>query len=132
MAALISFPSGFLSDTFGRKSLLISSFLIFLATAAGFALTKNFFAIVALFVLYGLYQGIFRSVGKAFATDFVLPHMRASGVGWYNTTIGLSGLVASIVAGLLWDKVGHSAVFIYAAFFAGIGSIFLLFLQKTK
>lgn len=132
MAALISYPSGFLSDMFGRKSLLVLSFLIFLATAAGFAMTRNVLVIGALFALYGLYQGIFRSVGKAFATDFVPPHMRASGVGWYNTTIGLSGLVANIAAGLLWDKVGHPTVFIYAAFFAGIGSIFLLLLKKIK
>ncbi len=126
MAALISFPSGYLSDTLGRKTVLSASFLIFLATAAGFAVTTNILATVALFALYGLYQGIFRSVGKAFATDFVPQNMAASGVGWYNTTVGLSGLVASVIAGLLWDKIGHSAVFLYAAIFAGAGSISLL------
>lgn len=132
MAALISFPSGYLSDMLGRKTVLSASFLIFLATAAGFAITKNMLVIGALFALYGLYQGIFRSVGKAFATDFVPPYMRASGVGWYNTTVGLSGLVASVIAGLLWDNIGHSAVFFYAAFFAGAGSIALLSLRKIK
>lgn len=131
MAAMISFPSGFLSDTFGRKSLLLSGFFIFFITALGFAITKNVLMIGSFFALYGLYQGIFRSVGKAFATDFAPPSMRASGVGWYNAVVGLSGLVASILAGLLWDKVGHSAVFFYAAILAGLGSISLLFLKKT-
>ena len=83
-----------------------------------------------LFALYGLYQGTFRSVGKAFATDFVPQTLRASGVGWYNTTVGLTGLIASIVAGQLWDKVGHGAVFVYGAVFAGIGSVALLILTK--
>jgi MFS family permease len=82
--------------------------------------------------LYGLYQGIFRSVGKALATDFVPEHLRASGVGWYNTTIGLLGLVASIVAGLLWDRVGHGAVFLYGGVFAVVGSIALLALIPAK
>lgn len=132
MAAVISYPSGFLSDTFGRKSVLLTGFLLFLAATAGFAATTNIVAIGMLFAIYGLYQGIFRSVGKAFATDFVPQSMRASGVGWYNTTVGLSGLVASLVAGQLWDKIGHPAVFVYAALFAGIGSISLILLKKTK
>ena len=33
----------------------------------GFALTQNIFVIAAPFIFYGLYQGIFRAVGKAFA-----------------------------------------------------------------
>lgn len=128
IAALISYPSGFLSDKLGRKTILLIAFLIFLTTYLGFALTQNMVVIALLFVFYGLYQGIFRSVGKAFATDFVPPKLRASGVGWYTTTVGLSGLFASIVAGQLWDRVNHPAVFMYGAVFAVIGSIALLFL----
>jgi MFS family permease len=79
-----------------------------------------------------LYQGIFRAVGKAFASDFVPEHLRASGVGWYSTTVGLLQLVASIVAGLLWDRIGHAAVFYYGAAFAVVGSIGLLLLIPGK
>ncbi len=45
--------------------------------------------------------------------------LRASGVGWYGTTVGLSGLVASGMAGMLWDHVGHAAVFVYGAAIRG-------------
>ena len=55
----------------------------------GFALTQDIFVIDALLIFYGLYQGIFRAVGKAFAADFVPEHLRASGIGWYNTAIGV-------------------------------------------
>ena len=130
IAALISYPSGFLSDKFGRKNILLAAFLIFFTTYVGFAITKSILIVAVLFALYGLYQGTFRSVGKAFATDFVPQALRASGVGWYNTTVGLTGLIASIVAGQLWDKVGHGAVFVYGAVFAGIGSVALLILTK--
>jgi MFS family permease len=132
VAALISYPAGYLSDRWGRKNILLSSFIIFLVTYLGFALTRNMPLIAVLFALYELYQGMFRSVGKALATDFVPEHLRASGVGWYNTTIGLLGLVASIVAGLLWDRVGHGAVFLYGAAFAVVGSIALLALVPAK
>ncbi len=83
-------------------------------------------------MFYGLYQGVFRAVGKAFASDFVPEHLRASGVGWYSTTVGLLQLVASVVAGLLWDRIGHAAVFYYGATFAVAGSIGLLLLIPAK
>jgi Multicopper oxidase/Major Facilitator Superfamily len=98
----------------------------------GFAFTRNVTLIAVLFAGYGLYQGIFRSVGKALATDFVPDRLRASGLGWYNTTLGLMSLVASVVAGLLWDHVGHAAVFIYGAIFAVIGSIAFLALLPAE
>ena len=132
VAALISYPAGSLSDTLGRKNILLASFVIFLIAYLGFALTQNILLVSALFVFYGLFQGIFRAVGKAFASDFVPEHLRASGVGWYSTTVGLLQLVASVVAGLLWDRIGHAAVFYYGATFAVVGSIGLLLLIPAK
>jgi len=131
-AALISYPAGSTSDKWGRKNVLLASFVIFMITYIGFALSQNTFLVAALFVLYGLYQGIFRAVGKAFAADFVPEHLHASAIGWYSTTVGLLQLVASIVAGLLWDRIGHTAVFYYGAAFAVVGGIGLLLLLPTS
>jgi MFS family permease len=128
VAALISYPAGSLSDRWGRKNILLASYIIFLIAYLGFALTQNILVIAVLFILYGLYQGIFRAVGKAAAADLVPESLRASGVGWYSTTVGLLQLVASVVAGLLWDRIGHTAVFYYGAAFAVVGSIALIVL----
>jgi MFS family permease len=128
VAALISYPAGSLSDRFGRRNVLLASFGIFLLAYLGFAITSAFVVIAAMFVLYGLYQGIFRAVGKAFASDFVPETLRASGIGWYSTTVGLLQLVASVVAGVLWDRIGHPAVFYYGAAFAVLGIAALLVL----
>jgi MFS family permease len=132
VAALVSYPAGALSDRLGRRNLLLVSFGVFLAAYLGFALTRNIVLVGALFILYGLFQGIFRSVGKALASDLVTTETRASGVGWYSTTVGLSGLAASLVAGLLWDRVGHGAVFFYGAALALAGAVALLALVPAK
>ena len=132
VAALISYPAGSLSDRWGRRNILLLSFVIFFVAYFGFARSTSIATIAVLFILYGLFQGIFRSVGKAFASDFVPARLRASGVGWYSTTVGLLGLVASIVAGLLWDRVGHAAVFYYGAASAVAGSIGLLVLIPAQ
>jgi MFS family permease len=132
VAALISYPAGWLSDTWGRRNVLLVCFLVFLIAYLGFALTRNVFLIGGLFAFYGLYQGIFRAVGKAFAASFVPDRLRASGVGWYSSTVGLLQLFASVVAGLLWDRIGHAAVFYYGALFAAAGIVALLVLLRRR
>ncbi|WED43367.1 MFS transporter [Legionella cardiaca] len=132
VAAFISYPSGFLSDRFGRKNILLGSFIIFAIVYLGFALTQSIEILAVLFIIYGLFQGIFRAVGKALAIDFLPEQLHASGIGWYNATIGLLELFASVVAGLLWDHLSHAIVFLYGAVFAIIGSMTLLWLVPSK
>jgi MFS family permease len=117
VAALASYPAGHFADTVGRKGVLLLSFLVFLVVYAGFGLTQNIIVIGCLFVFYGLHQGIYRAVGKTLATDFVPAELRASAVGWYSATIGVTGLIASVVGGELWVRVGPPATF-----YLGVGS----------
>lgn len=123
VAALVSYPAGFLSDRLGRRNLLLVSFSVFFASYLGFALTRNVAVVAILFVVYGVYQGAFRAVGKALASDLAPEALRAGGVGWYGATVGFTGLIASGMAGLLWDHVGHAAVFVLGATFAVIGGL---------
>jgi MFS family permease len=131
VAALISYPAGSLFDRWGGKSVLLAAFVVFFVAYLGFALTRDVTLIAGFFVFYGLYQGIFRTAGKAAASSFVPDRLRASGIGWYNTTVGLLQLVASVVAGVLWDRVGHVAVFYYGALFAFVGIVALLLLVPS-
>lgn len=132
VAALASYPSGALSDRLGRKKILMFAFFIFLTTYLGFAISSNIFLIGGLFVSYGVFQGVFRSVGKTFASDFVPQSMRASSIGWYSTTVGITGLAASIIAGALWDSVSHASVFVFGTTFAFFGIVALLLLVPQK
>lgn len=130
IAAVVSFPSGTLSDRFGRKNVLLVSFLIFVVVLIGFTKSKSFLVIGILFALYGAYQGIFRAVGKAFAADFVPQATRASAIGLYNAVVGFSGLIASITAGQIYDRIGHATVFATALIFVSLGTVLLLW-QKN-
>lgn len=132
VAALVSYPAGSLSDKVGRKPLLLISFIVFLITYLGFAFSSDILLTGFLFIFYGLYQGIFRASGKSYATDFVPGHLRASGIGWYSTVVGLSGLIASIVGGILWDRISHTSVFVYGSILSFIGIISLVILVPNN
>ena len=131
VAALVSYPAGALTDRFGRRNVLLAGFAVFLVVYLGFGLTQNLALIGGLFLFYGLFQGVFRAAGKAMASDLVPERQRAGGVGWYGATVGLSGLVASLTAGLIWDRVGHGAVFLVGAAFAAAGSAALVVLTPS-
>jgi len=131
VASFVSYPSGVLSDKFGRKIVIFCSFIFFMITLLGFATTKNFFLIAVLFGFYGVYQGIFRSVGKAAASDFVDEKLEATVIGVFNGVIGITGLIASVLAGIFYDKIGHQFVFIEALIFVIFGTIAFA-LSKNK
>lgn len=132
VAALSSYPAGNLSDKLGRRNILALSFCIFAVTYLGFATSSNILIIALLFILYGAYQGIFRAVGKAMATDLIPSDLRSTGIGIYSTVIGLTSLIASIVGGFLWDKINPSATFFYGVVFSVAGIIALLVLTKNR
>jgi len=89
-------------------------------------------AIVLMFLLYGVYQGSFRSVSRALASDLAPEHLRASGIGWFSATVGLCQLTASVAAGMLWDLLGHTGPFIYGTVSAGAGILAMALLIPRR
>ncbi|MGZ5986911.1 MAG: MFS transporter [Caulobacteraceae bacterium] len=132
VAAIVSYPIGALSDRLGRRTMLALAYAVFAVSYLGFAVSRSPMVIAGLFLLYGVFQGAFRAAGKALAVDLAPRTLRASGIGWYGTAVGLSGLIASLVAGLLWDKVGHAAVFAWGVGFSLIGLIALFRLVPRR
>jgi MFS family permease len=85
-----------------------------------------------MFGLYGVFQGVFRAVGKAIAADFAPAQLRASAIGWYLATVGVAGLIASLVAGLVWDRIDHAVVFLVGAGFAAAGALALVLMVPKQ
>ncbi len=129
-ASIASLPAGYLSDRLGRKPTLAAALCVAVVTYAGFAIGGNLAVVAALFVAYGLFQGGFRAVGKSLAARLSPAALHGTGLGVYSGTVGVSGLVASVIGGQLWDRVGPAATFWYAAAVAALGVIALLVLVR--
>lgn len=113
--ALASLPLGHLSDRLDRRFVLVGGMLVFAAVYVGFAFVTETWHVVALFAVYGLYIAATDGVGKAFAVDLVPQDLRATSIGLLGTVTGIMTLVASALAGLLWDTVGPWAPFALGA-----------------
>jgi MFS family permease len=130
--ALSSPYLGRLSDGMKRRNLLIAGLVFFAVVYLGFAVATSAWQFWALFAAYGLYMGSTDGVGKALVVDLVPPEFKGTAIGMLGTVSGISILVASSVAGFLWDRVGSGATFIYGAVGALAAILILSFLPERK
>jgi MFS family permease len=68
-------------------------------------------------------------IGKAYISNLVPQEKSGTAFGIYQTAIGICTFFASLIAGLLWDKVGVSAPFILGSATAVIYAILFIVLQ---
>jgi MFS family permease len=68
-----------------------------------------------LFLIYGLYFGATEGVEKALVADLVPASRRGTAFGWFNATIGIAALPASLVFGIVWERAGAETAFLMGA-----------------
>lgn len=117
---LSAYPVGFLSDRIGRLGLLVGGFVLYALTYLGFAFTSATWQIWLLFGLYGLYQGMSKGILSALVAEKVPANLRGTAFGFINLATGIALLIASILAGSLWELVSSQAAFITGSVFATI------------
>ena len=126
VSVLLSIPIGTLSDKIGKEKILIVGFLIYAIVYYGFGVTGSTTTIVALFALYGLYSAATDGIQKAFISDVIDENKKGTGLGIYNALIGITLLPASLIAGILYDKVDSSIPFYFGCATAIISAILML------
>ena len=126
--AASALPAGIVSDIAGRRNVILAGFVIFAAVYLGFAVGDNTLMVWILFAIYGAYIALTDGVARALVVDMVPEARKATAIGLYNTVTGVMVLVASVTAGLLWDRVSSAAPFIYGASTAALAALLLLIL----
>lgn len=117
---------GRLSDRFARRSLLAFGLFIFALVYLGFSAATLSWQFWALFGTYGVYMAATDGVGKALTVDLVPKEFKATGLGMLGTVTGIATIIASIMAGLLWDNYGSAVTFYYGSVAAITAAIFLM------
>jgi len=122
--ALSAYPAGLLSDRIGRHNLLVAGFGVLIAADLVLAFASDVWQVMAGVVLWGLYLGLTQGVLTALVADTAPSELRGSAFGVFNLISGVALLLASGLAGILWDKFGPSAPFLGSALLASLALVF--------
>jgi len=130
---LISTPAGSLSDRIERRWVIGGGWLMYAAIYLGFGLAQTGWQIWLLYTLYGLYYGLAYGTTKALIADLVPGEWLGTAYGTYNAIMGILDLLASVIAGILWQGIGTwngfgaSAPFLFGAVTALLATFLLSF-----
>ena len=126
-----STPAGALSDRVGRRPLIVAGWLLYAAVYGGFSLATDPWHAWALFGVYGVVFGLSEGTEKALVADLVPARRRGTAFGWYQATVGVAALPASIVFGAVWDRHGSPAAFAMGAALAVAAALIMSLVVLT-
>lgn len=116
----LSYPIGVLSDRWGRWRMIAIGWAIYAGVYATIAWlpASQAWAVWPLMAAYGVYMALTDGVGKALIADHAPQRSRGAAMGIFYALTGLCTLVASLLAGVIWDRVGPGAAMMVGAIFA--------------
>ncbi|HXE97378.1 MAG TPA: MFS transporter, partial [Dongiaceae bacterium] len=130
--SLSAIPAGIAADRFGKKPLILLGFLLFAALYYGFAVAGTPASIWVLFSCYGLFMGLTEGIQKGFLATIIPPDFKATAFGVHATAVGMATLPASLIGGLLWDRVSPAATFYFGSATATVAAALFLILIAVE
>ncbi len=118
--ALSAYPFGHLSDRVSHTRLLMLGLVVLIAADLTLAFNDHWQAVLGGILLWGLHMGITQGLLATMVADAAPADLRGTAYGFFNLISGLVMLLASLVAGFLWDRYGASETFYAGAFFSAI------------
>jgi len=114
--AASAYPFGALSDRWSHRRLLALGLAVLLLADVALAVAARSVSVVALgLALWGLHLGITQGLLSVMIARSAPAHLRGTAFGVFGLVSGVAVLLASVVAGVLWDRLGAAATFLAGA-----------------
>jgi len=121
--AASAYPMGALSDRLDRRVVIAGGFGILIISDLVLALAPNVWIVLLGVGLWGLHMGMTQGILAALIADAVPTELRGTAFGLFHFISGISLLLASLIAGFLWQSFGPLATFLAGALFTAVGLI---------
>jgi MFS family permease len=124
--ALAAYPAGVLSDRMDRRTILMFGFAVLVAADVSLAMAQSIWGVGLGVMLWGLHMGFTQGLLAMLVADASPLELRGTAFGFFNLASGIATLIASVVAGALWDLVGAGGTFCAGAAFTIFALLALL------
>jgi MFS family permease len=131
--ALASYPLGAIADKIGIKKVFFGGLVLFALVYFLFGITNSVAVIFSAFFIYGIYAAATEGITKAWITNMAHTSNTATAIGFYTSCESICALLASIIAGAIWDNFGSSTTFFMTSGAAiGVIAYFIVYLKTHR
>ena len=118
--SLSAYPFGRWSDRVSHGRLLAGGVLLLIAADLCLGASAHWAAAIAGVLLWGLHLGMTQGLLARMVADTAPADLRGTAFGMFNLMSGVAMLLASVLAGWLWEHQGAAATFYTGAAFAAL------------
>ena len=130
--AASAYPFGKLSDNMSHTKLLAIGLVVLIIADLVLAFDNHWAVVLAGVALWGVHMGITQGLLATMVADTAPADLRGTAYGFFNLMSGLAMLLASALAGLLWDQLGASFTFYAGAGFCVIALVGLAWRSRAQ
>jgi MFS family permease len=128
----LAYPAGALSDRMSPRSLLFAGIAALMAGNVVLAYSNTLDMVIVGVTLWGAHMALTQGIFSRMIADSAPEDLRATSFGAFWFVTGIAGLLASLGAGMLWDRDGSNATFIASAGLAALAAAMLLLLPEER
>jgi MFS family permease len=121
-----AYPFGKLSDRMSHRTLLAVGLVVLMVADLVLARDDHWFTVLVGVMIWGVHMGMTQGLLATMVADTAPADLRGTAFGFFNLVSGLAMLMASALAGLLWDQWGAAYTFYAGALISGIALLLLL------
>ena len=130
--ALSAYPFGKLSDRMNHSKLLVVGLLVLIVADLVLASSNHWSVVLGGVALWGIHMGITQGLLATMVANAAPADLRGTAFGVFNLVSGIALLIASVTAGLLWDRFGAAYTFYAGAVFSAIALLGLVWQSRKK
>jgi MFS family permease len=128
----LAYPAGSLSDRMRPRNLLIAGMVALIAGNVILAKTGGYAGLVIGVALWGAHMALTQGIFSRMIADSAPEELRATSFGAFWFVSGIGALLASLGAGMMWDRDGSSATFLASAGLATVALVMLALLPDER
>jgi MFS family permease len=129
--AVSAYPFGKLSDAMSHTKLLVLGLIVLIAADVVLAISDHWAIVIVGVILWGLHMGMTQGLLAAMIADVSPADLRGTAYGFFNLACGVALLIASMLAGIVWEQFGAPFTF-YVGAMCGACAITLVVYKESQ